>query len=132
MTDCRYYIAAVTKDGSQVLESSQIDEEEVKSYVSPIGLDVLRNYWNFTISADVDCFTQTTSLPYDLREKLGVRVGKKLEGFAKRILSIQHNDGFVILTTYGVRPSELVQNIRLKRFIEKTLELYEVPSKLRS
>ena len=130
-SDDTYYVAAVTKDGTKVLDYSQIDEEEVKSYVSSTGLDVLRNYWNFTINADPDYFAKKTSVPKDLQDTLGVRVGEKLEEFRNRVAKLPRNESFVIVTTYGLKPPDLLREVPLKRFIDETVGLYKIPSRLR-
>ena len=126
-----YYVAAVTTDGTKVLDYSQIDEEEVKSYVSPIGLDVLRNYWNFTISADINCLAQRISLPKELQDMLGIRIGQRLQEFRNRVEKLPRNVSFVIVTTYGVEPPDLLHRCPLKRFIDATFVFYEIPSRLR-
>ena len=130
-SDGTYYVAAVTQDGKKVLDFSEIDEKEVKSYVSSIGLDVLRNYWRFTINADIDFFAKRTSLPKDLQDVLDVQVGEKLAEFRNRVERLPRNEGFVIVTTYGVRPSDLVHEVPLKQFIDETVRLYKIPSKMR-
>lgn len=121
----KFYVAAISNDGEEILEHTEIDVTEVKTYVSPLGINVLLKDGNFKITGSVDYFLDRTrrleSFPKDLQNRLGITLGKRLLGFRKWVEQNHHsNGGLTIITTYGMTPRELLETVELNQIIAES------------